>query len=338
MRILHVTSTSTLSGANRYAFDLAAGQKDLGHDPIVALPREPGTALDFARADIGRAILGNPRAFSFFAALARTKPDIVHCHDGTAARWIAFAPFRPPALITLHIHYKPRTMSHFDGVHMLADWQATALSSFKGAVRKVNNWTPVIAPADAPTVAATRSNAGASPDDFLVVFIGRLERVKGVDLLIDAFKSLSGPRLKLAIVGTGIDEAKIRQLGAGDQRISFQGYSKNPAAWYGAADLVIMPSRSEPFALVAIEAMASGTPIVAASVDGFLEMFRDRPDCLFPPEDPAAIAAAITTRANAKATPGIVRDSFDMARFERKAGVAAVTGFYDEVIASARKR
>lgn len=336
LRILHVSSTSTVSGANRYAFDLAAGQKDLGHEPIVAMPADPGTAFDFARPDIAKIVLGKPRAFSFLSNLYKARADIVHCHDGTAARWLRVAPFRPPSLTTLHIRYKPATMSHFDGVHMLADWQREALSTFKGKVVKVNNWTPNIAPSSPQAIAAAREAAGAGPDDFLVVYVGRLEHVKGVDLLIDAFRALPGDRLKLAIVGVGLDEAAMNARGAGDPRIRFIGYSNAPTAWYGAADLLVMPSRREPFALVALEAMACHAPIIATNIDGFPEMFRGREDCLVATESPAALSEAIAQRAARKTAPGIVRDAYDMARFERKAGVAAITRFYDEVIAARR--
>lgn len=337
LRILHVSSTSTVSGANRYAFDLAAGQKDLGHEPVVAMPAKPGAAFDFARQDVQRLALKSPRALSFIAAVNRVKPDIIHCHDGTAARWIRFSPFRTPSLVTLHIRYKPATMSRFEGVHMLADWQLPALSKFRGKVAKVNNWTPNIAPATPEAIAATRESSGAEPDDFLVVFVGRLEWVKGIDLLIDAFKGLNNPRLKLAVVGVGLDEAETRRRGASDPRIQFMGYSSSPMAWYGAADLVVMPSRREPFALVALEAMAAGAPIIATRQDGFPEMFRDRPDCLVETESATALAEGIAARAARKTAPDIVRDSYDMSRFERKAGVAAVTRFYDEVIATRRK-
>ncbi len=336
MRILHVTSTSTVSGANRYAFDLAAGQKDLGHEPVVAMPAKPGTAFDFAREDVRRVAIGNPRAFSFLNIMYGLKPDVVHCHDGTAARWLRFAPLRPPALVTLHIRYKPATMSHFEGVHMLADWQREALSGFNGKVAKVNNWVPNVAASTPDAIGAAREEAGAHADDFLVVFVGRLENVKGVDLLIDGFRTLPDPKLRLAIVGVGLDEAAMKARGDGDPRIRFIGYSSTPTAWYGAADLLAMPSRREPFALVALEAMACGAPIVATCIDGFPEMFRGRDDCLVQPESPSALSDAISLRAARKTSPVIVRDAYDMTRFERTAGVAAVTRFYDDVIAARR--
>lgn len=326
-----------MSGANRYAFDLAAGQKDLGHEPIVAMPADPGTAFDFARKDVRSVVIGKPRAFSFLKTMYALKPDIVHCHDGTAARWLRFAPFRPPALVTLHIRYKPATMSHFEGVHMLADWQREALAGFRGRIQKVNNWTPSIAPSSAEAIAAAREAAGADAGNFLVVYVGRLEHVKGVDLLIDGFRSLPDPNLRLAIVGVGLDEAAMNARGTGDPRIKFIGYSNMPTAWYGAADLLTMPSRREPFALVALEAMACSAPIIATTVDGFSEMFRGREDCLVTPESAPALAEAIAVWAARKTAPGIMRDSYDMARFQREAGVAAVTKFYGDVIA-ARQR
>lgn len=336
MRILHVSSTSTVSGANRYAFDLAAGQKDLGHDPVVAMPANPGAAFKFAREDVERISLGNPRFFSFLAAVRRAKADILHCHDGTVARWARFVPSRPPALVTLHIRYKPSAMSHFDGVHVLADWQAKGLNGFAGKVAQIGNWVPKIAEADSESTEAARKKAGAKPDDFLVVFLGRLERVKGVDLLIDAVRSLPDKDLKVAIVGGGEDEQEIRDRASGEPRILFAGYSDRPAEWYGAADVVVMPSRSEPFALVALEAMACGAPILASNVDGFGEIFRDKPELLVPTEDPASLAAAIARRKAAKTSAGPVRLRYDMSRFQRPAGIAAVTRFYDEVISHKR--
>lgn len=302
------------------------------------MPAKPGTAFDFAREDVRSIAIGNPRAFSFLNIMYGVKPDIVHCHDGTAARWLRFAPFRPPALVTLHIRYKPATMDHFEGVHMLADWQREALSGFRGKIAKVNNWIPNVAASAPNAIAAAREAAGASPDDFLAVFMGRLENVKGVDLLIAGFRALPDPKLRLAVVGVGMDEIAMKARGAGDPRIRFIGYSSTPTAWYGAADLLVMPSRREPFALVALEAMASGAPIVATRIDGFPEMFRGRDDCLVEPESPAALSEAISLRAARKTSPGIVRDAYDMTRFERTAGVAAVTRFYDDVIAARRSK
>lgn len=333
MRILHASSTSTITGANRYMFDLAAGQRDLGHEAIVAMWKKPGDALSFGRPDVELIAFGDPRAFAFLGVARQVRPDLIHCHDGTAARWTRFIPFRPKAMMTLHQVYKPATMNHFDGIHALADWQTPDLAGFHGKVAKVNNWMPALGAASEADIAQARERSGANLTDFLVVYMGRLEEVKGVHHLITAFRALPAPSWKLAIVGTGLDDVALRDQAQGDPRITFIGHSSQPAAWYGAADLMAMPSRREPFALVALEAMACGAPILASRVDGFAEIFRDRPDCLTPPQDAGALSARIAERAAAKTGATIQRDRYDMARFDRAAGIAAVTRFSFEIVA-----
>ena len=98
-----------------------------------------------------------------------------------------------------------------------------------------------------------------------------------------------------------------------------------------------MPSRREPFALVALEAMACNAPILSSDVDGFTEIFRNDPDCLVPTENAPALAARIGEHAARKSSPDIRRQSYDTARFERTAGIAAVTHFYGDVLAARQK-
>ena len=331
LKILHVTSTSTVSGANRYAFDLAAGQADLGHETIVAMPRAPGDAFAFALKGVRTAPYDSPRALGFWRELRRIRPDVIHCHDGTSARWMRFLPTRALKVVSLHIRYKHSAMSHFDGVHALGEWQLTGTRQFSGRVRKVNNWTPTLASTSDAAAQAARQRAGASDEDFLIGFLGRIEAVKGVDILIEAMKRLPAGHVKLAIVGEGENRTQMETAAAGDDRIRFMGHSAAPSEWYRGVDLLVMPSRHEPFALVALEAMANGAPILASDLEGFQEIFSDRPDCLFAPEDPVALAAAIAARVDKKSGPCIVRDTYEMSRFSREPGVAAVTAFYVDI-------
>ena len=101
--------------------------------------------------------------------------------------------------------------------------------------------------------------------------IGRLDRQKGFDLLIDAFKFLPDPSLRLKIIGTGPQEDMLRKLAGADERIEFVGFCSNPRHAYRNVDAVVMPSRWEAFGLVAIEALASGRPLLCAQVDGLLD-------------------------------------------------------------------
>jgi glycogen(starch) synthase len=134
-----------------------------------------------------------------------------------------------------------------------------------------------------------------------IAFAGRLVRQKGVDVLVAAMKLLGErfPTLHLAIAGDGEErsalEAQAAQLGLGS-RIAFVGTLSHDAVYrfLAEADLIVMPSRIEPFGLVALEAAQMARPVVASAVDGLPEVIEDgETGLLVPPEDPAALAGAV---------------------------------------------
>jgi glycosyltransferase involved in cell wall biosynthesis len=98
--------------------------------------------------------------------------------------------------------------------------------------------------------------------------IGRLDRQKGFDTLIAAFRTLTQPDIALHIYGQGEEEASLRRLASGDPRIHFMGFAATPTDAFDAVDAVIMPSRWEAYGLVAIEALSAGKPLICANVDG----------------------------------------------------------------------
>ncbi|WP_394155251.1 glycosyltransferase family 4 protein [Loktanella salsilacus] len=98
--------------------------------------------------------------------------------------------------------------------------------------------------------------------------IGRLDRQKGFDSLIAAFRTLPQPDVALHIYGQGEEEAALRQLASGDPRIHFKGFAATPTDAFDAVDAVIMPSRWEAYGLVAIEALSAGRALICANIDG----------------------------------------------------------------------
>jgi len=112
----------------------------------------------------------------------------------------------------------------------------------------------------------------------MLLFVGRIQPLKGVDVAIQAVAAL-GPDATLVIVGgpSGPDGESERcrldhlvgELGVGP-RVRFVAPQPHAelARWYRAADVCLVPSRSESFGLVALEAAACGTPVVAAAVGG----------------------------------------------------------------------
>ncbi|MBL7165885.1 MAG: glycosyltransferase [Dehalococcoidales bacterium] len=121
-----------------------------------------------------------------------------------------------------------------------------------------------------------RRYLGLSEEDKVVLFVGRIEPLKGIDKLIQAVGLLRGtPNLKLIIIGgdacsrDDVDQLKglCRSLGIEDS-VSFQELVKQERlpCYYSAADVTVMPSYYESFGLVALESLACGTPVVTTRV------------------------------------------------------------------------
>lgn len=98
--------------------------------------------------------------------------------------------------------------------------------------------------------------------------IGRLDRQKGFDRLITAFKGCPDKDLVLHIYGEGEEEAALKALASGDPRILFKGFTTTPTEAFEGADIVVMPSRWEAYGLVAIEALSAGRALICSDVDG----------------------------------------------------------------------
>jgi len=109
-----------------------------------------------------------------------------------------------------------------------------------------------------------------------ILFVGRLNEIKGPDLLLDAFIELNGkyPSLELAFAGPDggmLNDLKER---SSDPLIHYLGYigGNEKSQAYHAADLLVIPSRQEAMSIVALEAGASGTPVLITDQCGFDEI------------------------------------------------------------------
>lgn len=134
-----------------------------------------------------------------------------------------------------------------------------------------------------------------------LLYVGRLDARKGVDVAVEALAQLpSEARLTLAGGWDRREEARLEEL-AGRlgvrERVDFSGQVGRPAllATYAAADAVVFPVRwSEPWGLVPLEAMARGRPVVATGRGGSAEYLRGEENCLLVEADnPAALASAL---------------------------------------------
>jgi len=155
---------------------------------------------------------------------------------------------------------------------------------------------------------AARAELGIDPEAKLVLYVGRFDPRKGIETLVRAVaeSKLRSEKLQLIIGGgsrpghsDGIERDRIEnivaELGMSDFT-TFPGRLSQEILpyYYAAADVCVVPSHYEPFGLVAIEAMASHTPVVASDVGGLqFTVVPEETGLLAPPQDVAAFSAAI---------------------------------------------
>lgn len=133
-----------------------------------------------------------------------------------------------------------------------------------------------------------RRAIGAEDADLLVLGVGRMQYVKGTDILLDALAQFAATepvlagRTRIVMLGGASGEAdatgmqELAAASAAGSLIEFRDPvpARVLADWYRAADLVVVPSRSESFGFVAAEAVASGTPVLASQVGGLAHIVR----------------------------------------------------------------
>ena len=143
------------------------------------------------------------------------------------------------------------------------------------------------------------------PPDPLLLHVGRLQPIKGLETLLEAMTAVPEPAY-LLIVGGEQDEPENGHGAAMRQQVAALGLEKRVRflraqpqrrlrLFYAAAAATVMPSYYESFGMVALEAMACGSPVVASRVGGLTTTVQDGvTGRLVPEADPAALAAAIT--------------------------------------------
>ena len=374
-RVLIVLNDLATGGAQRVAVSQAAWLAADGYDVHVAsLERLPAGAMiaECRRLGVPTHLLrgrGEPEllAAARLEALVRgIRPDVVHTHmavAGVVGRGCARRHGVPHLVTTLH---------------NLTDWQERAWHPLRFLDRKSLRWCDGIAAAseairaamerwdaglaartrvvyngvevdsfarDAGSRATARESLGVEAAACVIGTVARLERRKGIDLLIGAFAAAhaAAPALRLLVVGDGPEREALaacaRERGV-ERAVRFVGEQRDVRPWLAAMDVFAAPSRTEGLGIALIEAMAAGLPVLASRVGGIPEVIGS---CLcgelLPPEAGSAwrdamlkLAADPGARAALGATASLRARAFSV-----EASRDALCALYREVLGRAAK-
>jgi len=190
---------------------------------------------------------------------------------------------------------------------------------------------------------------GAPIDKKMLLFVGRIEPLKGIKTLLQSIDDLRnngklGKDLCLAVIGgelaekDGHESEDMKLLnglrdeyGLGDM-VTFLGKRSQDTLpyYYSAAELVVMPSHYESFGMVALESMACGTPVIASLVGGLIHLVEDGVTGYHVPvEDPVALSKCISRLLEDKALR--YRMGHDAFAFAKKFDWSNITGQVIEV-------
>ncbi|MGB2875030.1 MAG: glycosyltransferase [Gaiellaceae bacterium] len=308
MRILHVIQELGTGGAERILVSVYRGARERGHEVFVAAA--PGPLADELGAEPFPLPLVRRRpwrlpgaAVAVRHAVRASRPDVIHAYNPTMAL--------AAGLVTRRGR-RPRGLVNLQGVAE-EEWPATvrlvrlsglapvACGPGVAAALEQHGCTPMatvpnaVGPAPPPADRAELQREWElSPGTRLVLAVGRLVEQKHHALAIRALADV--PDATLVIAGQGPLRAELERVavkaGVAD-RVVFAGLRPDARALMGAADAVVLPSRWEGLPLTALEALASGTPLVATDVRGVRELVVDGRDALLVPEEPGPLAAAL---------------------------------------------
>ena len=153
---------------------------------------------------------------------------------------------------------------------------------------------------------SARTALGLDQDAFTYLFVGNVIRQKGVEELLMAFEKVQAEadrRVKLVIIGSRRDAKFIESIQTFvDEDVQFVDPQPQPqlVKWFQASDVFVLPSHLEGFGLVALEAIASGTPVIASRTGGLVSLLGDGAGHLVEPNNVPDLAAEMM---NALHTP-----------------------------------
>jgi glycosyltransferase involved in cell wall biosynthesis len=326
-RILSFSPDAGLAGSERALLALVNGLRGRGLDARVVCA-EPGGLADRLRAT-GCTVYPAPawpaelnrrrsplrflrwrrqQVVAVTAALAACQPEVLHVNTGggVLAAVLARRATAPMVPIVAHLRHLYRDRRACLGFGSVARIVAVSDAARCALPSRWHERTVVVH--DGVSLPAAVPERQPPAAGLRVVVAGRVAPDKGQDLLLDALELLAA-RGPCPVATLTLDDQPDREVAAFRARVLARAaalpgvttvpWSHDQPTLLAGHDAVVVPSRCEAFGLVALEAMAVGTPVVAACIGGLAELVEDDVSgLLVPPDDPTALAAALTRLAD----------------------------------------
>lgn len=330
MRVLLLTDSNTFAGTERHILSLAEQLPAFDVDVRIASPAcsviaEQAARIGISHVAIEKSGILDPRAiWTLWRLLRSGEVDIVHAHNGrTALNAVTAQAFARQGYCVTTQHFIEPAHTNLGGlagqpsrwVHRWMNHRVSCIICVSDAVREAllkREHLPKSRATTIPNGISDRTQSGTSDreqlrrelglkaDAPLIACVSRLEQEKNVTCLISAMAAVAGQFSDAVclIVGDGSQMGLLTdQCNASGltDNIRLLGFRNDAMAIMDIADLIVLPSRAEPFGLVLLEAMSLEKPVVAINAGGPREIVVDQETgFLVPPSDPAMLAKAIS--------------------------------------------
>lgn len=340
MRILHAVISGEFAGSENNCAQLAVLQAAAGHEVRVVIKGWNPAQVERFKAAVGKDMLvvlpGKwPSILDSWLlkhVVRGFEPEIVHTHLGRATRRLGKVAraLKIPHVASLHLTYEPKVYGPCNGLICVAGWQKATLKGYDKPVAVVRNWVP-----QGPVVPKIMKHDGI----IRLGSVGRLDKQKGYDVLVAAFRQAfpeGNEPVTLVIVGTGPDREVLEVLADGDARISLAGFSNDVAGRMAEMDAFVSSSRFEGLALVVLEAIKAGLPLLVTDVAGNRELADLQAPgvvAVVAPDDISALAKGLVALVD-RLRVDAGRVAYDVRAIDPATVAERVVGFYEEVLAA----